>query len=68
MTSPRNMTRQEYRHSLGLPSSSFDLKGMPIEKPKGKSKFGAKKTVVDGITFDSKAEAKRYGELKQLER
>lgn len=37
-------------------------------KPKGRSKYGAKKTVVDGITFDSMAEAKRYGELKALER
>lgn len=33
-----------------------------------RSKYNAKKTVVDGITFDSKAEAKRYTELKMLER
>lgn len=32
-------------------------------KKKRKGKYGAKKTVVDGITFDSRAEAKRYGEL-----
>lgn len=32
------------------------------------NKYRNKKTVVDGITFDSKAEAKRYGELKLLER
>lgn len=32
------------------------------------SKFGAVKTTVDGIEFDSKAEAKRYSELKLLER
>lgn len=32
------------------------------------SKYGAKKTQVDGITFDSKAEAARYTELKMLER
>lgn len=32
------------------------------------SKYHAKKTVVDGITFDSKREAKRYSELKLLER
>ena len=32
------------------------------------SKYHAHKTVVDGITFDSKREAKRYGELKLLER
>lgn len=31
-------------------------------------KYGAKKTEVDGITFDSKSEAKRYQELKLLER
>lgn len=31
-------------------------------------KYNAKKTVVDGITFDSKHEAQRYRELKLLER
>lgn len=31
------------------------------------SKYRAVKTVVDGITFDSKAEARRYRELKLLE-
>jgi len=31
-------------------------------------KFGAVKTIVDGITFDSKAEAKRYSELRLLEK
>lgn len=30
-------------------------------------KYGNKKTTVDGITFDSKAEAERYKELKRLE-
>ena len=32
------------------------------------SKYSNVKTVVDGITFDSKAEAKRWGELLLLER
>lgn len=32
------------------------------------SKYKAVKTTVDGITFDSKKEAKRYGELKLLEK
>ena len=32
------------------------------------SKYHAHKTTVDGITFDSKREAKRYSELKLLER
>ena len=32
------------------------------------NKFGARLTTVDGITFHSAAEAKRYGELRLLER
>lgn len=32
------------------------------------NKYHARKTVVDGITFDSRAEATRYTELKLLER
>lgn len=32
------------------------------------SKFNAKKTVIDGIKFDSKREAERYCELKLLEK
>ena len=31
-------------------------------------KYNAKRTVVDGITFDSRKEARRYGELKLLEK
>lgn len=38
----------------------------PTEKPK-KSKYGAVKTEIDGIKFDSKHEAKRYQELRLLE-
>lgn len=33
-----------------------------------KSKYNAKKTVVDGITFDSRKEARRYQELKLMQR
>lgn len=32
------------------------------------NKYRAKKTVIDGITFDSKGEASRYTELKLLEK
>ena len=32
------------------------------------TKYRAIKTVVDGITFDSKKEAKRYSELKIMEK
>lgn len=31
-------------------------------------KYHSKKTIIDGITFDSKKEAERYSELKLLER
>ncbi|ARP53659.1 hypothetical protein ALFP_1772 [Alcaligenes faecalis] len=33
-----------------------------------KRKYGNRKTVIDGHTFDSKREASRYGALKLLER
>lgn len=33
-----------------------------------RSKYGAVKTTVDGIVFHSQKEARRYGELKLLER
>ena len=33
-----------------------------------KSKYGANKAEVDGITFDSRKEARRYSQLKLLER
>lgn len=35
---------------------------------KGKSKYKAKKTSIDGIKFDSQKEANRYLELKLLEK
>ncbi|QIG70460.1 DUF1064 domain-containing protein [Rhizobium phage RHph_N28_2] len=38
-----------------------------VSKPKRRNKFGAKKTVVDGVVFDSKREAEVYGDLKLLE-
>jgi len=37
----------------------------PVRMP-AKSKYHAAPTVVDGIRFDSKREAQRYGELKLL--
>ena len=33
-----------------------------------RNKYGAIKTVVDGITFDSKAESERYSELRLMEK
>lgn len=35
---------------------------------RARAKYGNKKAVIDGITFDSKKEAQRYTELKLLEK
>ena len=37
-------------------------------RTRGKSKYGNQKTIVDGITFDSRKEARRYSELKLLQK
>ena len=41
---------------------------MATIRRRGGNKFGALKTVVDGITFDSRGESERYKELKYLEK
>ena len=43
-------------------------KGCRSEVAVMRSKYGSRKTVVDGISFDSKKEASRYRELLLLER
>ncbi|MGZ2501769.1 DUF1064 domain-containing protein [Rhizobium leguminosarum] len=48
------ITREEYRAA--------------VAKPKRRNKFGAKKTMFEGILFDSKREAEVYRDLKLLER
>ena len=40
---------------------------MPVPRVR-RHKYGAEPTVVDGIRFDSKKEARRYGELRLLEK
>lgn len=40
---------------------------MPVLVPNKRSKYNAKKTTVDGITFDSKKEANRYTELVAMQ-
>lgn len=39
-----------------------------ITKPLPKSKYNNKRTIVDGLKFDSKKEAERYSHLKLLEK
>lgn len=55
MNYPRGTVRRVARPSAQLPQ-------------KRRSKYGAQKTTVDGIVFDSKRESERYGELKLLEK
>ena len=45
----------------------MDLADLAELLKKDKKKYGNRKTVVDGIEFDSKAEAKRYMELITLQ-
>lgn len=49
---------QKQKHKKHLPQAE-------AKKPK-RNKYGAKKTWVDGICFDSQKEAKYYGNLKLL--
>ena len=42
-------------------------RGKPATKDKPKSKYGAKRTKIDGLLFDSKKEADYYSELKLLQ-
>lgn len=43
-------------------------KGVTMAWNRSRAKYGNRKVVVDGITFDSKKEAQRYTELKLLEK
>jgi hypothetical protein len=44
------------------------VRALRLKSETTKNKFGAERATVDGIKFDSKIEARRYGELKLLER
>jgi len=53
----------------GWGKATMPRKGARISSGRrtARSKYGAVKTVVDGITFASKAEARRYGQLRVLQ-
>lgn len=57
-----NMTATEYRKMMGMP-----VEGAASVKPQKENKFHAKKTELDGMTFDSKKESQQYLKLKRLE-
>ncbi|WP_104019097.1 DUF1064 domain-containing protein [Roseovarius nitratireducens] len=42
--------------------------GRNKDRPRGSNKYSAERTTLDGHKFDSKAEARRYATLRQMER
>ena len=56
------MARKRSKRPSSLEQLVREISGEP------KNKFNAVKEVIDGIKFDSKTEARRYRELKLLER
>lgn len=61
----------DFKKSGGLAAARIKTsksKTSQSNKEKKGSKYGAKKTEVDGITFDSGQEASRYTDLKLLEK
>lgn len=55
------------RNGLPLPKElSGPAEGRGLTEKKKRSKYGNEKVTVDGMLFDSKREAGRYGELKML--
>lgn len=50
----------------GMSKDDFDI--LMADSSTKRSKFNARRTEVDGITFDSKAESRRFSELKLLEK
>jgi len=61
------MTRNISLTSLG-PAARAQAAAQIVGDEKKRSKYGNERTTVDGITFASKKEARRYGELRMLER
>ena len=60
------MTRMRAKRWTPAPGT-LDERVVTGEQPR-RHKYGAKPTVIDGIRFASQKEARRYGELKLLEK
>lgn len=61
MSGTETISVEQFR-AMNRKKSELDNFAELIKKPR-KSKYGAQKTTVDEIRFDSKAEARRYGTL-----
>lgn len=53
---------------MTLRITKAEARKLGLRSQKSRSKYNAKNVQIDGITFDSKAEAKRYAELLMLEK
>ncbi len=60
-------SEREQRKKVKMETMTIEQYRELLAKHGGENKYGAVKTEVDGFVFDSKAEARRYGELKLLE-
>lgn len=56
------------RTNKKVAKNDFNIKNNKLPIQNKKSKYGANKCEIDGIKFDSRKEANRYQQLKQLEK
>lgn len=72
MTKPRKRPPRKPSTALGRAIAAAlardGVQPPPDSDPPRRHKYGALPTVVDGVRFDSRGEARRYGELRTLER
>lgn len=62
------MRRKKDQSRSGQPQPGSWVADLRADLIRAPHKYGAVRTTVDGYTFASKAEARRYGELKMLEK
>ena len=60
----RSWQRRSRKHGLDLHEGTLSLPQVPTVVPVGRSKYRAEPTIVDGIRFASKREAKYYQDLQ----
>ena len=63
-----DVARHNARIKNTIPIIKKEVKDDKVLGCEKKSKYGANKTIYDGIKFDSQREANRYAELKLLEK
>lgn len=64
---PIRLSREESAKLMAMPGVVVGPSVQLPDAPAKRSKYGAVKTTIDGVTFASKREAKRYLELVTLE-